>query len=167
MQRNLNKEKKKGFTLIELVIVLSVLAIIALIAVPNFTKVRNDSLIKADERSAEQIEKITLLAIADNKIQIGEKTMQYEINTEKEDIEIKPIEPVTPPNPSRTQTSNQLNDYKDLLKDVKAPQVPGTTGFVVSVSNIGEVEVKYRGTPQLVEADKVLAGKIKPEKEDS
>lgn len=159
MQRNLNKEKKKGFTLIELVIVLSVLAIIALIAVPNFTKVRNDSLIKADERSAEQIEKITLLAIADNKIAIN---TEYFINTESEEIKITTTDEDSKlSRDSETEIKDELGDYKELLKDVKAPQVPGTTGFIVSVSDIGDVGVKYRGDPQFGDEDKVLAGKIK------
>ncbi|MGL4992471.1 MAG: type II secretion system protein [Sarcina sp.] len=159
MQRNLNKEKKKGFTLIELVIVLSVLAIIALIAVPNFTKVRNDSLIKADERSAEQIEKITLLAIADNKIAIN---TEYFINTESEEIKITTTDVASKElRDSKTKTDDELGDYKELLKDVKAPQVPGTTGFIVSVSEVGEVGVKYRGDAQLGDSNKILAGKIK------
>ena len=67
MLNKMNK-KKKGFTLIELVIVLAVLAIIGLIAIPNFTKVREDSQIKADERSLEAIAKIIDMEIIEETI---------------------------------------------------------------------------------------------------
>lgn len=67
MLKNKNK-KKKGFTLIELVIVLAVLAIIALIAIPNFTRVRNNALVQADQTSCEQITNITQTAIAEGAI---------------------------------------------------------------------------------------------------
>ncbi|NOH15261.1 prepilin-type N-terminal cleavage/methylation domain-containing protein [Clostridium cochlearium] len=42
------KKKKKGFTLIELIIVIAIIAIIAGFAIPNFIKVRNNAKIDAD-----------------------------------------------------------------------------------------------------------------------
>lgn len=42
------KKKKKGFTLIELIIVIGIIAIIAGFAIPNFIKVRNNAKIDAD-----------------------------------------------------------------------------------------------------------------------
>lgn len=43
-----NLKKKKGFTLIELIIVIAIIAIIAAFAIPNFIRVQNNSKIDAD-----------------------------------------------------------------------------------------------------------------------
>ena len=51
------KKLDKGFTLIELIIVIAILGIIALIAVPNLAGIRQRSQIAADIRTAEQIGK--------------------------------------------------------------------------------------------------------------
>ena len=123
MMKKTNK-KKKGFTLIELVIVLAVLAIIALIAIPNFTKVRNDSLQKADKQTMEQIRKITLMAIANGDIEVpttDTNTPQYEIK-------------------NGLQTTG-FTSYGEMLKEVKKPQVNGVGAFKVLVKSTGEVIV--------------------------
>ena len=49
--------KQKGFTLIELIIVIAILGIIALIAVPNLAGIRQRAQVSADKRTAEQIGK--------------------------------------------------------------------------------------------------------------
>jgi len=51
------KKCEKGFTLIELIIVIAILGIIALIAIPNLAGIRHRSQIAADKRTAEQIGK--------------------------------------------------------------------------------------------------------------
>ena len=134
--KKINK-KKKGFTLIELVIVLAVLAIIALIAIPNFTKVRNDSLIKADARTGEQIKKITLMAIAneDVKVTTGSGTTDIELTFGDDGIEVG----------DEGIYNDDGTNYKTMLKEVKAPQVNGKDGYVVKIDNQGNVKVYYNG----------------------
>ena len=119
------KKKKKGFTLIELVIVLAVLAIIALIAIPNFTKVRNDSLAKADARTAEQIEKITLMAIANQ--DVPATTTTFNIKGSK--IVQSSVEGVN------------IDNYNSMIKEVKDPQVNGTENYKVDIMGDGSVKV--------------------------
>ncbi|MDU7886073.1 MAG: prepilin-type N-terminal cleavage/methylation domain-containing protein, partial [Clostridium perfringens] len=47
-----NIKKKKGFTLIELIIVIAIIAILAAIAIPNFLSIQRKSRVKADIASA-------------------------------------------------------------------------------------------------------------------
>ncbi|MGL4454015.1 MAG: type II secretion system protein [Sarcina sp.] len=127
-------KRKKGFTLIELVIVLAVLAIIALIAIPNFTKVRNDSMEKADLRAAEQIEKITLMAIANENITLPAANItSYTLY-------------FTNKNFKALEASGTIDTpFEEMLRDVKAPQLNPTTNtsYFVNVDKNGEVEVRY------------------------
>ena len=127
MINKLNKKrKKKGFTLIELVIVLAVLAIIALIAIPNFTKVRNDSLEKADARTVEQIEDITLMAIANQDITIPTAgTTTFHIQNSKV------LSPAT----------GVSADFDKMIQEVKDPQVNGKEKYEVNVNKDGVVTV--------------------------
>lgn len=59
-------KNKKGFTLIELIVVLAVLGIIALIAVPRFLEVQENSRLSSDETAAASIAKASELWYAQN-----------------------------------------------------------------------------------------------------
>lgn len=48
-------KKKKGFTLIELIVVMAILAILAAIAIPKFSGMRIDAAVNADASTASQI----------------------------------------------------------------------------------------------------------------
>lgn len=81
MIKRANNKKKKGFTLIELIIVLAVMAIIALIAIPNFSAVRDNSKIKADKQSCETIKRTVLMLVSDETIK-GEGTITLKFGTD-------------------------------------------------------------------------------------
>ena len=150
----MKNKKKKGFTLIELVIVLAVLAIISLIAIPNFTKVRNDSLQKADLRTAEQIEKITLMAIANEDIKL---TGAKQIFNLAFDDGNKNFIGYTKTPQTRTLSGEDDNDdteqstletstpYAQMLSEVKKPQYEPSknTHYIVEVGITGKVAVEY------------------------
>ncbi|MGL5615357.1 MAG: pilus assembly FimT family protein [Sarcina sp.] len=127
LKRKQNK-KKKGFTLIELVIVLAVLAIIALIAIPNFTKVRQDSMKKADERTGDVIKRVVLTNIADQKIKVaGAGTIT--ITPNEDDATATSVE----------TTENVTIDEDDMesivgdLREVKKPQEKTKTAYIVEI----------------------------------
>ncbi|PVE15196.1 peptidase [Clostridium perfringens] len=65
--RKQNK-KKKGFTLIELIIVIAIIAILAAIAIPNFLSIQRKARVKADIASAKTIYDATSALVAEGKI---------------------------------------------------------------------------------------------------
>ncbi len=67
MIKNL-KNKKKGFTLIELIIVIAIIAILAAVALPKFGDVRKKANISADIANAKTIQGAVTTLIADDKV---------------------------------------------------------------------------------------------------
>jgi len=67
------RKMNKGFTLIELIIVIAILGIIALIAIPNLAGIRQRSQVSADIRTAEQIGKSIRIWQTDDDAAQGEK----------------------------------------------------------------------------------------------
>ncbi|PPK49091.1 prepilin-type N-terminal cleavage/methylation domain-containing protein [Clostridium algidicarnis] len=141
MKELLTKErkKKKGFTLIELIIVLAIVAIIAAIAIPNFTKVRTESKSKADIQSAETIRRITLTLLAEDKVLPGD-SIAMTFDTDKKITAATK----TPATPTGSADSAKLLEY---FKEVKAPQQDGKTGYTVGISATGEVTVTTTPKP--------------------
>jgi len=61
----LSKEKKKGFTLVELIIVIAIIAILAAIAIPKFGQITRNANIKADIATAKNIHGIAAAMTAE------------------------------------------------------------------------------------------------------
>jgi prepilin-type N-terminal cleavage/methylation domain-containing protein len=75
MLRIINKLKnKRGFTLIELIVVLAVLAIVMAIAIPKFMGVQAEARIKGDAATAQQIIKAARLQEASRNMTDGSIT---------------------------------------------------------------------------------------------
>lgn len=68
-----NRSKKSGFTLIELIIVIAIIAILVAIALPKFGEVRENANRKADMASAKDIQSAVISLINDDKITLPSK----------------------------------------------------------------------------------------------
>lgn len=132
MIKRANQKKKKGFSLIELIIVLAVMAIIALIAIPNFTAVRENSKVKADDRSCETIERTVMMLVADETL-TGAGTVTYD-TTAKTVITEEGTLASTSTDVARDTVEELLNE---ALKEVKDPQGKDKEKFEIVVSDTG------------------------------
>ncbi|WP_346929780.1 type II secretion system protein [Clostridium sp.] len=137
MIKRANNKKKKGFTLIELIIVLAVMAIIALIAIPNFTAVRDNSKIKADKQSCETIERTVLMLVADETVTVTAPT-DIEFTVEKDGTPGKVTSPATPTNDLKDTEIEAINK---ALAEVNKPQENKKTIYKIAIGTDGSVEV--------------------------
>ncbi|MCQ2012346.1 prepilin-type N-terminal cleavage/methylation domain-containing protein [Clostridium butyricum] len=64
-KKNELMKKKKGFTLVELIIVIAVIAVLAAVAIPKFGAVKKDANLSADKANAKIIATAVASAIAD------------------------------------------------------------------------------------------------------
>ncbi|HBB9210906.1 type II secretion system protein [Clostridium sp. UBA3061] len=130
MIKRANNKKKKGFTLIELIIVLAVMAIIALIAIPNFAAVRNNSKVKADKQSCATIERTVLMLVSDETISLKDSTKPGTIE-------------MTFPGASLTLTDvaeKEADTVKKALAEVKEPQEKDKTKYIITIDTEGSVK---------------------------
>ncbi|GIM28471.1 hypothetical protein CPJCM30710_11370 [Clostridium polyendosporum] len=101
------KKNKKGFTLIELIIVLAIMAIIAAVAIPNFSSIINNSKKKADTQSCETIKRTALSLVSQGDMLDGEYTITVENSGD----------------PTVTKGDGSVSEtIASAFKDVKKPQ---------------------------------------------
>ncbi|WP_300262624.1 prepilin-type N-terminal cleavage/methylation domain-containing protein [Clostridium sp.] len=143
MNTKKQNKKKKGFTLIELIIVIAIIAILAAIAIPNFLGIQRKSKIKADIASAKTIYDATSAAIAEGKIDPDKISKQ-----DGETVELVP-NPSTKPTGDLEQIENNLQviptgKYKTGNFKVTIKQASNGVKPEISVS-IGDIEVYPKG----------------------
>jgi type IV pilus assembly protein PilA len=124
--------KKKGFTLIELIIVLAVMAVISTIAVPNVIALRDNSKKKADKQSCEVIKRTVMSLVADDTIK-SRTTITVTPNSTTGII-------------SGQLTESEKTALQDALKDIKAPQSPGATdgAYIIAIDSNESVKVSTK-----------------------
>jgi type IV pilus assembly protein PilA len=72
--KNMKRNKKKGFTLIELIVVIAILGILAAIAVPRFSGITDKAKVSADQQLGELAKKAAVMLEASQDINISGTT---------------------------------------------------------------------------------------------
>ncbi|HHD2787715.1 prepilin-type N-terminal cleavage/methylation domain-containing protein [Clostridium perfringens] len=112
-------KKKKGFTLIELIIVIAIIAILAAIAIPNFLSIQRKARVKADIASAKTIYDATSALIAEGKIVPTTNTVTFTLDNDKVTAE-----------PKNDEDSSELQSY---LQTIPKPESIANQNFKVTV----------------------------------
>ncbi len=134
MIKRANQKKKKGFSLIELIIVLAVMAIIALIAIPNFTAVRENSKKKADKQSCETIKRTVLMLTSDESV-----TVKADTDIEFTTSVILPTDGATDDNTGNGLTDDEITLINEALAEVNLPQESTMTKYIFTINADGTV----------------------------
>lgn len=121
------KKKRKGFTLIELIIVLAVMAIIAAIAIPNLAGVKNNAAVRTDTESSKTIKRSIEVLIADDTLKDVTGTFQVKGEGVFDFSKLS----VTAENDPR------IVAIKDALAGIKAPQAKDMKYFEVGILDSG------------------------------
>ena len=131
-------KKKKGFTLIELIIVIAIIAILAAIAIPNFLSIQRKARVKADIASAKTIYDATSALIAEGKIVPTSNGVTFTLDNGN--VTAKP-ENVGEPKTN----ANAANDLQSYLQTIPKPESIANQKFEVTVSgeeNSPKIQVK-------------------------
>jgi type IV pilus assembly protein PilA len=125
------KKKKKGFTLIELIIVMAIIVILAAIAIPGFSKIRDDSRKKSDNASADTIKKTVMTLLTDGQLKAGDSFTI--VPHDGSDATISAYSPAT--------GEISATDLAGYFKDVHLPQQSGQKTYTVQVQGNEDVTV--------------------------
>lgn len=139
MNTKKQNKKKKGFTLIELIIVIAIIAILAAIAIPNFLSIQRKSKVKADIASAKTIYDATSALIAQGEIVPNNGEIQLKLTPgtsgEKGTVTVVTAKG-TQPSTQATKAAENLQKYMQVIPYAK------------TVEN-GEFQVKIDGKKDL------------------
>ena len=122
MLKNLKNKKKKGFTLIELIIVIAIIAILAAVAIPKFSSISKDAKIKSDIANAKTISNAVSALIAEG--EIDTPSPEEGITIVKEDAE------------------GDALDIVNYLQNVPTPESISNSHFTVYIDKDGNIAVK-------------------------
>ncbi|MBD7915995.1 prepilin-type N-terminal cleavage/methylation domain-containing protein [Clostridium sp. Sa3CUN1] len=114
------KNRKNGFTLIELIIVIAIIAILAAIAIPKFAEIRNNANSNADIANSKQIQSAVALAIASGKTSTDTGTFIW--------------------GEDNTAGSLKGEAYKQIQNEKIKPKLDRSKNFVVKVTS-GDIKV--------------------------
>lgn len=123
MLKNLKNKKKKGFTLIELIIVIAIIAILAAVAIPKFSSISKDAKIKSDIANAKTISNAVSALIAEGEINVPSSD-EVTINVDG------------------AATEGDALDIVNYLQNVPTPESISNSHFTVYIDKDGNIAVK-------------------------
>lgn len=123
------RNKKRGFTLIELIIVIAIIAILAAIAVPAFGKIREKANVSADIGNARSIYSVVTSLVADETITLPNNGTAA--NTDRNSYTYYDL----------TKVGTNSQDLSDNLAGVSKPKAYQGTEFLVGLNGNGDVKI--------------------------
>ncbi|XZI41680.1 type II secretion system protein [Clostridium perfringens] len=124
-RNELKRNKKGGFTLIELTVVLAIMAIILTVIAPNFSSVKDSAKTKVDQQNCAAIERSVEMLLAEDVISSNVKNINIALDDGK--IEFNGI------------SGESENKLKDLLEGLDKPQ--NGNSYNVNIENGRKVTV--------------------------
>jgi type IV pilus assembly protein PilA len=113
-------KKRKGFTLIELIVVIAILGILAAIAIPRIGGFTDSAKEQADKVMASTIKNATAMALANGDIVATNNTGSFTVKAAGESVEdITGITKPSDDNGILTLISGYVDELTNLTKDVK------------------------------------------------
>lgn len=125
-RNELKRNKKDGFTLIELTVVLAIMAIILTVIAPNFSAIKDSSKTKVDEQNCAAIERSVEMLLAEDVI--SSSVTKIEITPGNGSMQI-----------SGMNDEASKSKLQDLLEDLDKPQKGNL--YKVNIENGRKVKV--------------------------
>ncbi|MDK0538750.1 type II secretion system protein [Clostridium perfringens] len=126
-KRNERKRNKKGgFTLIELTVVLAIMAIILTVIAPNFSAVKDSAKTKVDQQNCAAIERSVEMLLAEDAI--SSNVTNIKITSSNGNLQISGI-----------SDNTSKSKLQDLLEDLDKPQ--NGNSYNVNIENGRKVTV--------------------------
>ena len=126
--KNINLiKRKKGFTLIELMVVLAIIATMTFIAVPNFTSIKTSVNEKVDKQSCEAIKRIITTFVIDETIDASKQAVNLTYNAIGENKGINGLD----------KNSDKIKTLNSALNDVKPPRSNNDALYKISINEVG------------------------------
>lgn len=121
MSNQISKKKKKGFTLVELIIVIAIIAILAAMAIPKFGEVRGDAKISNDIAAAKNIQSTTAMLVANGTI--TEDAIKKGIDVVKDGDIANRIDGNIIPTAMSGNFNAKMNDKGDIIVSIDKTQL--------------------------------------------